>query len=63
MVVVGASEPRRPKPEESFTIHVGSVIRLSERHSSYQVTAQIIPTPELTIESTFDVRSLGDGAT
>lgn len=62
-VIEGASEPRRSKPEESFTMHAGSVIQLSERHSSYQVTAQIIPTAGLTIESTFDARSFGDGVT
>jgi hypothetical protein len=63
LVTVGTSEPRRSKPEEAFTMRAGSVIRLSERHSSYQVTAQIIPTAGLTIESTFDARSFGDGVT
>jgi hypothetical protein len=63
LVREGTFEPRRSKPEESFTMHAGSVIRLSERHSSYQVTAQITPTPGLTIEKTFDARSFGDGVT
>jgi hypothetical protein len=63
LVLEGGFEPRRSKPEESFTMHAGSAIRLSERHSSYQVTAQIIPKAGLTIESTIDARSFGDGVT
>jgi hypothetical protein len=63
MVVVGASEPRRSMPEESFTMNAGTVIQLYERHSSYQVTARMIPTAGLAMESTFDARSFGDGVT
>ncbi|MEO5916829.1 MAG: hypothetical protein ABIS50_21555 [Luteolibacter sp.] len=63
MVTVGTSEPRRSKPEEAFTLHAGSVIRLSEHHSSYLVTAQITPKAGLTIDSTFDARSFGHGVT
>lgn len=63
LVTVGTAEPRLSEPEEAFTMHAGSVIELSERHSSYQVTAQIVPTAGLTIESTFDARSFGKGVT
>jgi hypothetical protein len=63
LVSEGTLEPRRSKPEESFTIHAGSAIRLFERHSSYQVTAQISPTAGLTVSSAFDGRSFGDGVT
>lgn len=63
MVRVGDSEPRQSKQAESFTMQAGSVIHLYERHSRYQVTAQIIPKAGLNIESTFDARSFGDGVT
>jgi hypothetical protein len=63
LVTVGTSEPELSKPEEFFTMQAGAVIRLSERHSSYQVTAQILPTAGVTIESTFDARSFGKSIT
>ena len=63
LVDEGSAEPRKTKPGESFVLRAGSSLSLYERHSSYQVTAQIIPTAGLTIESTFDARSFGDGVT
>ena len=63
LVKVVTAESELSKPDESFTMHAGAVIRLSERHSSYQVTAQIAPTAGVTIESTFDARSFGKSVT
>ena len=63
LVVVGTTEPRLTKPEESFTMLPEAVIRFHERHSNYQVTAQLSPVAGLVIESTFDARSFGDGIT
>ncbi len=60
LISEGGLEPRHSKPEESFTLHPGSVIRLSEKHSSYEITAQITPEAGLTVNATFDGRSLGD---
>ena len=63
LVTVGTAESELSKPDESFTMQAGAVIRLAERHSSYQVTAQIVPTAGVTIESTFDMRSFGKSVT
>jgi hypothetical protein len=63
LIRVGTAESELSKPEESFTLLAGAVIRLSERHSSYKVTAQIVPTAGVTIESTFDARSFGKSVT
>jgi hypothetical protein len=56
-----SAKPRKTKPGESFVLRAGSSLSLYEHHSSYQITAQIIPTAGLTIESTFDARSFGEG--
>jgi hypothetical protein len=63
LVQEGTMESRLSKPEESFTMHAGSVIRLTEHHASYHVTAQIFPNEGLMIELSFDARSFGDGVT
>jgi len=47
------------QPGESFTLQAGSSLRLVEKHSSYQATAQLAPTPGLRIESTFDASDFG----
>lgn len=57
MVTVGAAERRGTKGSEVFTLQPGSSLRLSTRHSSYLVTAQIKPKPGLIVEYTFDGRS------
>ena len=59
----GSTESRKTKPSEAFVLRDGSSLFLYERHSRYRVTAQIIPDAGLTIESTFDGRSFGDGVT
>ena len=59
----GSTESRKTKPGESFVLRAGSSLSLYERHSRYRMTAQIIPTAGLTVESTFDARSFGDGIT
>jgi hypothetical protein len=59
IVQVGSAETRPSKPSESFTLQAGSSLRLVEHHLSYQVTAQLTPTPGLKIESHFDASSFG----
>lgn len=61
LVGVGTADSRRSTPQEAFTLAPGDVMRLSGRHISHEVTAQIVPEAGVTIESTFDARSFGDG--
>lgn len=59
LVQTGSSEPRLSKPGESFTLQPGDSLSLSERHSSYSVSAQSAAPAGLQVEATFDTRSMG----
>jgi hypothetical protein len=63
LVKTGSSALRLSAPGESFKLPAGSSLHLSERHSSYHVTAQLLPAAGLRIESTFDARSFGGTVT
>lgn len=58
-VQVDSAESRQSEPGESFTMQAGSSLRLVDKHSSYDVTAQLAPTPGLKMESTFNASDFG----
>jgi len=59
IVAYGIDDRRQTKPGESFTLKDGASLLLAEHHLSYQVTAQLAPTPGLKIESRFNASSFG----
>ena len=59
----GSSPKRVSEHGEAFTLHTGTSMRLSEKHSTYLVTVQLKPTPGLQVVSTFDAGSFGGTVT
>lgn len=57
----GAGAQRLSKPGESFVFHAGTKLVLTERHASYQVSAELTPVAGLQITATTDMRSIGRG--
>jgi len=53
------SKPRLTQPGEAFTLAPGASLLLTERHSSYLVTARIEPMSGLEVSATIDTRSIG----
>ena len=58
--ITDSPQPRVAAPGESFQLHDGESLSLSERHSSYRVTCRIAAAPAgLKVLATFDARSFG----
>jgi hypothetical protein len=55
----GAAKPRLTQPGEVFTLAPGASLVLTERHSSYLVTARMGPISGVEISATIDRRSMG----
>ena len=50
---------RISQPGETFRLRNGDTLILTERHSSYRILAQIVPTAGLVVDATADTRSMG----
>ena len=53
------AEPRLTQPGEAFTLGPGASLMLTERHSSYLVTARMQPISGVEVSATIDRRSMG----
>jgi hypothetical protein len=58
-VIETTSKPRLTQPGEAFTFAAGASLLLTERHSSYRVTAQLEPRAGVHVIATIDTRSIG----
>ncbi len=59
IVAYGIDDGHPAKPGEAFTLKEGASLQLVAHHFSYQVTAQLAPTPGLKIASHFAASSFG----
>src|SRR3954463_1781733 len=58
--ITDSPQPRVAAPGESFQLHDGESLLLSEHHSTYRVTCRIASAPAgLKVVATFDARSFG----
>ena len=50
---------RISQPGEVFRLRGGTSLVLTERHATYRISAQVVPTAGLVVEATIDARSTG----